>query len=107
VQPAPVFDATGSEPVVEQAPVQSARPKARRASPKGPAGPTRQFALSAKPARRAPPAVRVSPIHHFSSSDSDSRPYLLAALSLAVLALGSGTLLTVVSRVRFTRQGLL
>lgn len=66
----------------------------------------RQFAPSKTPARRAPPA----PAAHGNdavalfSSDPNSRAFLLAALALAVLVLGSGTLLTVLARLRPERR---
>jgi hypothetical protein len=63
----------------------------------------RQPVAMEAPARRAPQAAAAI---HSLSADPDSRPYLLAALSLAVLALGSGTLLTVLSRLRANGQGL-
>jgi hypothetical protein len=97
----PVEDMAGSTTEPRSARTAPAPPKraSRRIAP--PAG--RRFALTDKPARWAP---RASPTIQGLSSDPDSRPYLVAALSLAVLALGSGTLVTVLSRLRSTRQGL-
>jgi hypothetical protein len=107
--PAPVEETVVTPPVDVTAPapqtaVAQATPRPqKRVTQKSASPPDRSFVLTDKPARRAPRAVQT--IHRF-SSDPDSRPYLLAALSLAVLALGSGTLLTVLSRLRSTRQGL-
>jgi hypothetical protein len=80
------------------------QPTVKRAAPRrvDPVG--RQFTLEAK-LSRWDPRVATTSLAQF-SSDPDSRPYLVAALSLAVLALGSGTLLTVLARLRSTRQGL-
>jgi hypothetical protein len=96
-------------PVVERPQPATTPPAPRRAAPKraapkrvDPVG--RQFTLGAKLSRRAPRATTATFAQL--SSDNDSRPYLVAALSLAVLALGSATLLTVLARLRFTRQGL-
>jgi hypothetical protein len=98
---APPVDVTAPAP---QTSVAQTTPRPQKRVTRRPASqPGRRFVLADKPARRAPRAVET--IHTF-SSDPDSRPYLLAALSLAVLALGSGTLLTVLSRLRSTRQGL-
>jgi hypothetical protein len=94
-------------------PAVTTQPQAVRPAPKPvpattrPAG--RAFALSQKPARRAvpqPERARPAVALPILSSDSNTHAYVIAALSLAVLALGSGTLLTVLARLRSTRQGL-
>jgi hypothetical protein len=71
------------------------------------APPGRPFAESQK-LRRRPPAVEVERVRPRTtlwlvSSERDNRPYAAAALSLAVLVLGSGTLLTVLTRLRPVR----
>jgi hypothetical protein len=69
--------------------------------------PSRAFDLSQKPDRRAvPQAEQAAVALPILSTDSNTHAYVIAALSLAVLALGSGTLLTVLARLRSTRQGL-
>jgi hypothetical protein len=74
-----------------------------RAQPAG-----RHFVLSTKPQRRFPPVVEAAADRTISLSslsyEPNSRPYVLAALCLVVLVLGSGTLLTVLARLRPTRE---
>lgn len=108
--PAPVEETVAAPAVkktVERAPeppeAQTARPAPRQVSPQPVRAAGRPFASKQKLSRRAP---RRTATLTLISSDSDSRPYVLAALSLAVLVLGSGTLLTVLARLRSTRQGL-
>jgi hypothetical protein len=116
VPPAPpaVVEESIPEAVEETAPVVETpqpeatppvpRPTVKRVAPKrvDPVG--RQFTLEAK-LSRWDPRVATTSLAQF-SSDPDSHPYLVAALSLAVLALGSGTLLTVLARLKSTRHGL-
>lgn len=89
----------------------NAQRKPERAStPSDPAA-GRPFASSQKPARR-PPHARVTPVRSpdavaLVSADPDSGPYLAAAFSLAVLVLGSATLLTVSARLRPARRRLI
>ena len=68
--------------------------------------PVRPFAT--KPQRRFPPVVETAADRTVSLSslsyEPNSRPYVLAALCLVVLVLGSGTLLTVLARLRPTRE---
>lgn len=97
----PVMTMTTSPPeTTEQSPAPASKPRAR------PVG--RPFADSQKPARRPPPVEVERPRPRVTqwlvSSDRDSRPYLAAALSLAVLVLGSATLLTVLTRLRPMRR---
>jgi hypothetical protein len=89
---------TPQKQVVQKAPRPQKRARQESVSPPG-----RLFVFTEKLARRAP---RAAATIQTLSADDDSRPYVLAALSLAVLALGSGTLVTVLSRLRSTRQGL-
>jgi hypothetical protein len=94
-------------------PAVATQPQAVRPAPRAvpattrPAG--RAFAPSQKPARRAvpqPERARPAVALPILSTDSNTHAYVIAALSLAVLALGSGTLVTVLTRLRSTRQGL-
>jgi hypothetical protein len=83
------------------------RKSVRAPTPRGRAA-GRAFASSQKPTRR-PPRPRVTPMRSrdalaLVSSDADSGPYLAAALSLAVLVLGSATLLAVLTRLRPARR---
>jgi hypothetical protein len=110
VAPPPVEETVVTPPVgVTAAPtprkqVTQTTPRPQKRAPQTSASPPgRLFVFTEKLARRAPRAAAT--IQTF-SADDDSRPYVLAALSLAVVALGSGTLLTVLSRLRSTRQGL-
>jgi hypothetical protein len=103
---APVVEPPAPPAVTTQP--QAVRP-ARKAVPATtrPAG--RAFALSQKPERRAvpqPERARPAVALPILSTDSNTHAYVIAALSLAVLALGSGTLLTVLARLRSTSQGL-
>ena len=88
-----------------------AQPKPERASTPRSRAAGRPFASSQKPTRRPPraPAAPVRPRDALApvSSDRDSGPYLAAALSLAVLVFGSGTLLTVSARLRPVRRRLI
>lgn len=105
---------TAPPPAVAPTPAPS-RPRPARAQPKPERASTprsraagRPFASSQKPTRR-PPRARVAPVRPrdevvLISSDPDSRPYLAAALSLAVLVFGSATLLTVSARLRPVRR---
>jgi hypothetical protein len=91
-------------------PVSAQRKRVRASTPRGRAA-GRPFASSQKPTRR-PPRVRVTPVRPrdalaLVSSDADSGPYLAAALSLAVLVLGSATLLAVLTRLRPARRRLI
>lgn len=74
-----------------------------RAQPAG-----RHFVGSTKPQRRSPPAVETASGRTISLSsmsyEPNSRPYLLAAFCLVLLVLGSGTLLTVLARLRPNRE---
>jgi hypothetical protein len=87
-------------------PVQTPQPVAKREATPRSHSIGRQFAPSKEPARRAPPtpAAHGNDAVALFSSDPNSRPYLLAALALAVLVLGSGTLLTVLARLRPERR---
>jgi hypothetical protein len=89
--------------VVETPQRQTSPPAPPRTGPKRARPVGRLFAAEVKLPRRPPDAIasveRVS-------SDTDSRSYLVAALSLGVLALGSATLLSVLARLRHTRHGL-
>jgi hypothetical protein len=88
-------------------PASAQRKPARESTPKARAT-GRPFASSQKPTRRPPRArvTRVPPRHAIAlvSSDPDSGPYRAAALSLAVLVLGSATLLAVLTRLRPARR---
>jgi hypothetical protein len=68
----------------------------------------RHFAASKQPVRRPPqpPEAGRREVVAFFSSTPDSRPYFLAALSLAVFVLGTGTLLAVLTRLGSTRREL-
>lgn len=84
----------------QRKPVRTSTPRDRAAG--------RPFASSQKPTRR-PPRARTAPVRPrdalaLVSSDADSGPYLAAALSLAVLVLGSATLLAVLTRLRPARR---
>jgi hypothetical protein len=102
VEETPAAVVTETPDLVREAPeVQTAQPAPKQARPK-PAPPVdRRFVLASKPERRPPPAAPI--IHTFTADSDPRRPYLLAALSLAVLAVGSGTLLTVLTRLRSAR----
>jgi hypothetical protein len=84
----------------QRKPVPASTPRGRAAE--------RPFASSQKPARRLPrprvTAVRSRDALALVSSDADSGPYLAAALSLAVLVVGSATLLAVLTRLRPARR---
>jgi hypothetical protein len=87
------------------------KPKPERASTPRSRAAGRPFASSQKPTRR-PPRAPTAPVRphdtlELVSSDRDSGPYLAAALSLAVLVLGSATLLTVSARLRSVRRRLI
>jgi hypothetical protein len=86
----------------------SAQRKPVRPSTPGSRAAGRPFASSQKPTRRPPRAqtARVYPSKALAlvSSDADSGPYLAAAFSLAVLVLGSATLLAVLTRLRPARR---
>jgi hypothetical protein len=109
--PAPAVVAAVEPPAV---PAVTTQPQPVPAAPRRvapattrPAG--RAFDLSGKPERRAVPQAerpRAAVALPILSTDSNTHAYVIAALSLAVLALGSGTLLTVLTRLRSTRQGL-
>jgi hypothetical protein len=84
----------------QQKPVRTSTPRGRAAG--------RPFVSSQKPTRR-PPRARTAPVRPrdalaLVSSDADSGPYLAAGLSLAVLVLGSATLLAVLTRLRPARR---
>jgi hypothetical protein len=67
----------------------------------------RRFAGAKDAARRTPPAPearRNEVVTLFASASPDSRPYFLAAFSLAVFVLGTGTLLAVLTRVGSLRR---
>jgi hypothetical protein len=68
----------------------------------------RPFAPSTKAQRRVPPVVETAEGRTISLSsvsyEPNSRPYVLAAACLVLLVLGSGTLLTVLARLRPTRE---
>jgi hypothetical protein len=107
---APPADETIVRPPVEETADPTPDTRARQTTPQPPIRVFRKADLARRqparleePARRAPQAAAAI---HSLSGDPDSRPYVLAALSLAVLALGSGTLLTVLSRLRSSGQGL-
>jgi hypothetical protein len=90
-------------------PVETPQPAAKRVTSPRAQSVGRQFAGSKNPARRTPPppeARRNEVVTFFSSAAPDSRPYLLAAFSLAVFLVGTGTLLTVLTRLGSTRRGL-
>lgn len=91
-------------------PARAKRKSVHAPTPTGRAG-GRPFASSQKPTRRPPraqaAAVRTRDAVALVSSDPDSGPYLAAALSLAVLVLGSATLLTVAARLRPARRRLI
>jgi hypothetical protein len=89
----------------------SAKRKPERASTPSGRAAGRPFASSQKPARR-PPRVAAAPVRssdrlELVPSDRDAQPYFAAALSLAVLVLGSATLLTVLTRMRPARRRLI
>jgi hypothetical protein len=113
---APVRTASSAAPARPPAPTASAeetlQPQSEPPVPKivattetQPAG--RQFAQP-KPQRRSPPVAESAVARTISFSslsyEPNSRPYVLAALCLVVLVLGSGTLLTVLARLRPTRE---
>jgi hypothetical protein len=88
-------------------PASAQRKAVRTSTPRGGAA-GRPFASSQKPTRR-PPRARAAPVRPrealaLVSSDADSGPYLAAGLSLAVLVLGSATLLAVLTRLRPARR---
>lgn len=107
--PAPVEqEPTNPVDQVVVPPVETRQPTPKRTTSPRARSVGRQFAGSKTPARRtpAPPeAQRNEVVAFFSSGGPDSRPYFLAAFSLAVFVLGTGTLLTVLTRVGFTRRG--
>jgi hypothetical protein len=115
--PAPVEQATTApieqtttvpvRPAVE-APVDTPQPVVKRVATPRPDSVGRQYAASKQPARRTPrpPEARRNDVVTFFSSTRDSRPYFLAAFSLAVFVLGTGTLLAVLTRLGSTRREL-
>ena len=99
VLPGPVDSSVA--PVVETSPPARGQARSRRVS-NPPAAPVRPFVHAAEGMRRPPPAAE--PLLAFSVGDT--RPSLLAAFSLAVLVLGSGTLIIVLARLQPARRGL-
>jgi hypothetical protein len=107
--PTPV-EQTTTAPVEETtiAPVRQVVDPPKRVAKSRPDSVGRQYAASKQPARRTPrpPEDRRNVVVAFFSSTPDSRPYLLAAFSLAVFVLGTGTLLALVTRLGSSRREL-
>ena len=104
--PAPV-EREPVTPVVVVPRLQTAQPAAKRVTSPRAQSVGRRFAGSKTPARRTPPppeARKNEVVAFVSSGGPDSRPYFLAAFSLAVFVLGTGTLLAVLTRVESTRR---
>jgi hypothetical protein len=107
---APAVEAPVAGPV-ETPPTQAVSPAPKQLAPVTTQPTGRRFAPSQKPERRAlsqpeRQTPRITVALPVLSTDSKTHAYVIAGLSLAVLALGSGTLLTVLTRLRSTRQGL-
>jgi hypothetical protein len=103
-----LVEETADTPVPQpvEPPVETPQPVAKRVAGERAGSVGRQYGAAKQPARRTPrpPEARTTDVVAFLSSTPDSRPYFLAALSLAVFVLGTATLLAVLARLGSTRR---
>jgi hypothetical protein len=93
-------------PRAVEPPVETPQPVAKRVAGDRADSLGRRYAARKQLARRTPrpPEARTTEVVSFLSSTPDSRPYFLAAISLAVFVLGTATLLAVLARLGSTRR---
>ena len=108
VPPTPAQQMPSSRVEQVKPPRVTPRPAANRPSTPRPDSSGRRFVPSEKATRWLPPADPIRPDRAVAlpSSTPDRRPYLLAAFSLGVFVLGTGTLLTVLARLGSIHRGL-